>query len=62
MGKEYLAFHTIFDNKRFATDCEVKWQLSSSYFLEQFTLLKNISTLPNTCSKYTKNILDTIVF
>ena len=25
-------------------------------------LLKNISTLPNTCSKHTNNILDTIIF
>ena len=25
-------------------------------------LLKNISALPNTCSKHTNNILDTIVF
>ena len=34
-----------------------------SYFSEQCTLLKNISTLPNTCSKHTNNIfLDTIFF
>ena len=35
---------------------------SICYFSEQWTLLKNISTLSNTCFKYTKNILDTIVF
>ena len=34
----------------------------NSYFLEQYTLLKNIGTLPNICSKHTNNILDTIIF
>ena len=34
----------------------------NSYFSEQYTLLQNISTLPNICSKHTNNILDTIIF
>ena len=36
--------------------------LFNSYFSKQCTLLKNVSTLPNTCSKHTNNILDTIIF
>ena len=40
----------------------MKCHFFNPYFLEQCTLLKNISTLPNTCSKHTNNILDTIIF
>ena len=40
----------------------MKCNYFNPYFLEQCTLLKNISTLPNTCSKHTNNILDTIIF
>ena len=52
----------IYDNNRYVTDFKEKCQLFNSYFSEQCTLLKNISTLPNTCSKHTNNILDTIIF
>ena len=38
----------------YVTDFKEKCQLLNSYFSNQCTLLKNISTLPNTCSKYTK--------
>ena len=44
------------------TDFKEKCQFFNFYFSEQCTLLKNISTLPNTCSKHTNNILDTIIF
>ena len=50
------------NNNRYVTDFKEKCQLFNSYFSEQCTLLKNISTLPNTCSKHTNNILDTIIF
>ena len=52
----------IFDNNRYVRDFKEKCQLFNSYFSDQCTLLKNISTLPNTCSKHTNNILDTIIF
>ena len=52
----------IYDNNRYVTDFKEKCQLFNSYFSEQCTLLKNISTLPNTYLKHTNNILDTIVF
>ena len=61
MGKKYLEFlqfTIIIDMSDFKEKC----QLFNSYFSEQCTLLKNISTLPNTCSKHTNNILDTIIF
>ena len=40
---------------RCVTYFKEKCQLFNSYFSEQCTLLKNISTLPNTCSKHTNN-------
>ena len=52
----------IYDNNRYVTDFKEKCQLFDSYFSEQCILLKNISNLPNTCSKHANNILDTIVF
>ena len=52
----------IYDNNRYVTDFKEKCQLLNSYFSAQCILLKNISTLPNTSPKYTKNILDNIVF
>ena len=52
----------IYDNNRYVTDFKEKCQFFNSYFSEQCTLLKNISTLPNTCSKHTNSILDTIIF
>ena len=60
MGKKYLAFlqfMIIIDTSQI-----LKRNANFSYFSEQCTLLKNISNLPNTCSKHTNNILDTIVF
>ena len=50
------------NNNRYVTDFKEKCQLFNSYFSEQCILWKNIITLPNTCFKYTNNILDTIVF
>ena len=61
-GKKVPYIPPIYDNNRYVTDFKEKCQLFNSYFSEQCTLLKNISTLPNTCSKHTNNILDTIVF
>ena len=61
-GKKVPCIPPIYDNNRYVTDFKEKCQLFNSYFSEQCTLLKNISTLPNTCSKHTNNILDTIVF
>ena len=52
----------IYDNNRYVKDFEGKYQLFNLYFSEQSTLLKNVSTLPNTCSKHTNNTLDTSVF
>ena len=60
--KTLLNVLPIYDNNRYDTDFKEKCQLLNSYFSEQCTLLKNISTLSNTCSKHTNNILDTIVF
>ena len=61
-GKKVPCIPLIYDNNRYVTDFKEKCQLFNSYFSEQCTLLKNISTLPNTCSKHTNNILDTVVF
>ena len=61
-GKKVLWVPPIYDNNRYVTDFKEKCQLFNSYFSEQCTLLKNISTLPNTCSKHTNNISDTITF
>ena len=61
-GKKVPCVPPIYDNNRYVTDFKEKCQLFNSYFSEQCTLLKNISTLPNTCSKHTNNILDTIIF
>ena len=61
-GKKVPCIPPVYDNNRYVTDFKEKCQLFNSYFSEQCTLLKNISTLPNTCSKHTNNILDTIVF
>ena len=47
---------------RYVIDFKEKCELFNFYFSEQCTLLKNISTLPKTCSKHTNNILDTIIF
>ena len=52
----------ILDNNRYVTDFKKKCQIFNCYFSEQCTLLKNISTLPNTCSKHTNNILDIVIF
>ena len=35
----------IYDNNRYVTDFKEKCQILNSYFSEQYTLLKNISTL-----------------
>ena len=61
MGKKYLEFpqFTIIKDMSQILKRNV---IVNSYFSEQCTLLKNISTLPNTCSKHTNNILDTIIF
>ena len=59
-GKKVLCIPPIYDNND--NNFKEKCQLFNSYFSEQWTLLKNISTLPNTCSKHTNNILDTILF
>ena len=61
MEKKYLAFLQ-FGTMIYVTDFKQKCQLFNSHFSEQCTLLKNISTLPNICSKHTNNILDTIIF
>ena len=61
-GKKVPCVPPIYDNNRYVTDFKEKCQLFNSYFSEQCTLLKNISTLPNTCSKHTNNILETIIF
>ena len=62
-GKEVSCVPPIYDNNRYVTDFKEECQVFNSYFSEQCTLLKNISTLPNTCSKHTNNIfLDTIFF
>ena len=61
MGKKYLAYlqlMIIID----VIDFKEKYQLFNSYLSEQCTLLKIISTLANTRSKHTNNILDTIIF
>ena len=52
----------IYDNNKYVTDFKEKCQLFNSCFSEQCTILKNISTLRNTCSKHINNILDTIIF
>ena len=62
MGKKYLAFFPIYDNNRYVTGFKEKCSIFNFYFSEQYTLLKNISTLPNTYSKHTNNAVDTIVF
>ena len=61
-GKKVPCIPPVYDNNRYVTDFKEKCQLFNSYFSEQCTLFKNISTLPNTYSKHTNNILDTIVF
>ena len=61
-GKKVPCIPPIYDNNRYVTDIKKKCQLFNSYFSEQRTLLKNISTLSNTCSKHTNNILDTTGF
>ena len=61
-GKKVRCVPPIYDSNRYVTDFKEKCQLFISYFSEQCTLLKNIITLPNTCSKHTNNILNTIVF
>ena len=61
-GKKVPCIPPIYDNNRYVTDFKEKSQLFNSYFSEQYTLLKNISTLPHTYSKHIKNILDTTVF
>ena len=61
-GKKVPCVPPIYDNKRYVTDFKEKCQLFNSYFSKQCTLLQNIITLPNTCSKHTNNILDTIIF
>ena len=61
-GKKVPCVPPTLDNNRYVTDFKEKCQLLNSYFSEQCTLLKNISTLPNTCFKHTNNILDTIIF
>ena len=53
---------SIYDNNKYVTVFKEKCKLFNSYFSEQCSLLKNISTLPNTCSEHTNNILDTIIF
>ena len=61
MVKKYLAllqFMIITD----VTNFKEKYQLFNSYFSKQCTILKNMSTLPNTCSKHINNILNTIIF
>ena len=60
-GKKVPCVPPIYDNNRYVTDFKEKCQLFNSYFSGQCTLLKNISALPNTCSKH-NNILDTIIF
>ena len=50
MGKKYLAF------------LQFTIMIDVTDFKEKCILLKIISTLPNTCSKHTNNILDTIIF
>ena len=60
-GKKVPCVPPIYDNNN-VTDFKEKCQLFNSYFSEQCTLLKNFSTLANTCSKHTNNILDTIIF
>ena len=59
MGKKVPCVPPIYDHNRYVTDFKEKCQLFNSYSSEQCTLLKNISTLLNTCSKHTNNILDT---
>ena len=61
-GKKSPRVPPIYNNNRYVTDFKEKCQIFSSYFSEQCNLLKNISTLPNTCSKHTNNISDTITF
>ena len=61
MGKKYLEFPQFTIIKDMSQILKRNVNVKS-YFSEQCTLLKNISTLPNTCSKHTNNILDTIIF
>ena len=61
-GKKVPCIPRIYVNNRHVTDLNEKCQLFNSYFSEQWTLLTNISTLPNTCFKHINSILDTIVF
>ena len=61
-GKKVPCVPPIYDNNRYGTDFKEKCQLFNSYFSEQCTILDNISTFSNTCSKHTNNILDTIIF
>ena len=61
-GNKVPCVPPIYDNNRYVTDFKEKCQLFNSYFSEQCTLLKNISTLPNTCSEHANNILDIIIF
>ena len=61
-GKKVPCVPPIYDHNRYVTDFKGKCQFFNSYFSEQCVLLKNISTFPNTCSKHTNNILDTIIF
>ena len=61
-GKKVPCVPPSYNNNRYVTYFKKKCQLFNSYLSEQWTLIKNISTLPNTCSKRTNNILDTIIF
>ena len=61
-GKKVPCVPPIYDNNIYVTDFKEIYQLFNSYFSEQCNFLKNISTLPNICSKHTYNILDAIIF
>ena len=61
-GKKVPCVPPVYDNNRYVTDFKEKCHFFNSYFSEQSTLLKNISTLSNTCSKHTNKVLDTIIF
>ena len=61
-GKKVPCLPSVYDINTYVTDFKEKCQLFNLNFSEQHTLLKNISTMANTCSKHTNNILDTIAF
>ena len=61
-GKKAPCVPPLYDNNRYVTDFKEKYHIFNSHFSDQCTILKNMITLPNTCSKHTNSILGTCIF